>query len=67
MDHTKLGVMVLEKCGYLSREEGGDKMEYFGFFKGMGYGKCHEDFDSYKKIKNDLNKSDILEYLKQVD
>ena len=25
-------------------------MTYFGFFKGMKYGKCEEDFDDYKKI-----------------
>lgn len=26
-------------------------MTYFGFFKGMKYGKCEEDFDDYKKSK----------------
>ena len=40
---------------------------YFGFFKGMDhYGKCYEDFDAYKKIKNKLPKKDILAYLKQL-
>lgn len=41
-------------------------MEYFGFFKGMNYGKCNDDFDSYKEIKNELKKSDVLAYMKQL-
>ena len=41
-------------------------MAYFGFFSGMNYGKCNDDFDSYKKIKNKLNKSDVLAYLKRL-
>lgn len=39
-------------------------MRYFGFFKGMKYGNCKDDFDSYKDIKNHLNKSDVLNYIK---
>ena len=41
-------------------------MEYFGFFKGMKYGKCEDDFETYKKIKNHLKKEDILKYLKSL-
>lgn len=41
-------------------------MKYFGFFKGMKYGKCEYDFDSYKDIKNHLNKSDVLSYIKEL-
>ena len=41
-------------------------MKYFGFFRGMNYGKCNDDFDSYKKIKNKLKKSDVLAYMKQL-
>ena len=41
-------------------------MKYFGFFKGMNYGKCNDDFDSYKKIKNELKKSDVLVYMKRL-
>ena len=39
-------------------------MKCFGFFKGMNYGKCEEDFETYKELKNQLNKADILKYLK---
>ena len=39
-------------------------MKYFGFFRGMNYGKCNDEFDSYKTIKNGLNKSVVLAYLK---
>ena len=41
-------------------------MKYFGFFNGMKYGKCEDDFDAYKKTKNKLKKTDILEYIKQL-
>lgn len=41
-------------------------MTFFGFFRGMDYGKCHEDFEAYKKIKNQLKKADILLYLKKM-
>ena len=41
-------------------------MTYFGFFKGMKYGKCEEDFDDYKKIKNHISKDKILRYLKSL-
>lgn len=39
-------------------------MKCFGFFKGMKYGKCEEDFALYESQKNQLNKSEILEYMK---
>lgn len=39
-------------------------MKYFGFFKGMKYGRCDDDFEAYKKMKNCLAKVDILHYLK---
>lgn len=38
-------------------------MTYFGFFRGMKYGKCNDDFASYEKIKNQLKKSDVLAYM----
>ena len=41
-------------------------MKYFGFFRGMNYGKCNDDFASYEKIKNKLNKSDVLAYMKRL-
>jgi hypothetical protein len=39
-------------------------MKYFGFFKGMKYGKCEDDFESYETIKNQIDKSEVLAYLK---
>ena len=39
-------------------------MKYFGFFKGMGYGKCEDDFEMYRNFKNKLKRDDILEYIK---
>ena len=41
-------------------------MTYFGFFRGMTYGECTDDFVSYKEIKNKLKKSNVLAYLKQL-
>ena len=41
-------------------------MIYFGFFRGMTYGECTDDFNSYRKIKNKLSKSTILAYLKRL-
>lgn len=39
-------------------------MKYFGFFKGMKYGKCEDDFDAFKAIENQLDKSKVLKYIK---
>lgn len=41
-------------------------MKYFGFFKGMQYGKSNDDFETYKKIENKLNKTEILNYIKSL-
>lgn len=30
----------------------------------MKYGKCEEDFDAYRKIENQLNRTDVLKYIK---
>jgi hypothetical protein len=38
-------------------------MTFFGFFKGMKYGKCEDEFDNYKKIKNHISRDKILKYL----
>ena len=40
-------------------------MTYFGFFDGMGYDGS-EDFNEYKNNKNELSKSIILAYLKEL-
>lgn len=54
------------KCEHSSRAERGNCMTYFGFFSGMKYGKCNDDFDAYEKIENKLNKTKVLAYLKQL-
>ena len=41
-------------------------MMFFGFFRGMNYGKCSDDFASYEKIKNKLSKSAVVAYLKSL-
>lgn len=41
-------------------------MRCFGFFKGMKYGKCEEDFNTYIGIKNKLKKEDILQYIRRL-
>lgn len=41
-------------------------MIYFGFFKGMKYGKCDEDFEDYKEIKNRIGRDKILRYLESL-
>ena len=41
-------------------------MTFFGFFKGMKYGKCEDDFDDYKKIKNHISRDKILKYLESL-
>ena len=41
-------------------------MKYFGFFKGMKYGRCEEEFESYKNIENHLSKEDVLNYIRNL-
>lgn len=41
-------------------------MTYFGFFKGMKYGKCEDDFEDFKKIENKIKKAEILAYIKSL-
>ena len=48
------------------KPKGSENMRYFGFFIGMKYGKCEENFEEYKKISNHLKKEDILKYLKSL-
>ena len=35
----------------------------FGFFKGLPYDNCNEDFDDYKKYKNSIPKAAILSHI----
>lgn len=41
-------------------------MKYFGFFKGMKYGNCEDDFNEYKRIKNTLKTESVLEYMENL-
>lgn len=41
-------------------------MKCFGFFEGMQYGRCEEDFNTYKNTKNHIPKTDILKYIKSL-
>ena len=43
------------------------RMKLFGFFKGMPYGDCNEDFDEYRKFKNTLPRNKIYEHMLLVD
>ena len=56
----------LAKCEHSNRVERGDSEMYFGFFRGMKYGKCEDEFGEYEKIKNDLSKAKVLAYMKQL-
>ena len=39
----------------------------FGFFKSLPYENCDENFDDYKKYKNSIPKSAILDYISSLD
>lgn len=39
----------------------------FGFFKGLPYENCYENFDDYKKYKNSIPKNAILAYISSLD
>lgn len=39
----------------------------FGFFKGLPYENCDEDFDEYKSYKNNIPKAAILAYISSLD
>ena len=41
-------------------------MKYFGFFKGMNYGNCKDDFEDFKKFRNEIPKTEILKYIKNL-
>ena len=44
-------------------------MEYkdFGFFKGLPYKRCNENFEDYKKLHNSISKEEVLKHLETVD
>lgn len=39
----------------------------FGYFKGLPYEDSFEDFDDYRKFKNTIQKSRIIEHIKSLD
>ena len=42
-------------------------MKAFGYFKGMPYSISHEDFDEYRKLKNSIAKSKIIEHMESLE
>ena len=42
-------------------------MKLFGWFKGLPYGDCEEDFDDYRKFKNTIPKEKVIEHIESGD
>lgn len=42
-------------------------MILFGYFKGMPYESAVEDFEEYKKFKNQLSKEKIIEHIESLE
>ena len=40
---------------------------HFGFFKGLPYKDCNENFEDYKQYKNRIPKKEILSYIESLD
>ena len=41
-----------------------NNMLFFGWFKGLPYEDCDEDFETFKTYKNSIPKEKIVEYIK---
>ena len=39
----------------------------FGWFKGLPYGDCEENFDNYRKLKNTIPKEKVIEHIESDD
>lgn len=39
----------------------------FGFFTGLPYNQCNENFEDYKKLKNTISKAKVIEYLHSLE
>ena len=39
----------------------------FGYFKGLPYGDCEENFDDYRKFKNTIPKEKVIEHIESDD
>ena len=42
-------------------------MKAFGYFKGLPYGNCEENFDDYRKFKNTIPKEKVIEHMESDD
>lgn len=42
-------------------------MKDFGYFKGMPYEDSNEDFEEYRKLKNNIPKSKIIEHMESLE
>lgn len=42
-------------------------MKAFGYFKSMPYKRSNEDFEEYKKLKNGIPKSKIIEHMESLE
>ena len=38
-------------------------MKDFGYFKGLPYEDCTEDFDAYRALKNSISKESVIEHI----
>lgn len=39
----------------------------FGYFKGLPYERCNEEFDKYKDFKNDISKDAVIAHIETLD
>ena len=39
----------------------------FGFFKGLPHSDCNESFDSYRGLKNDIDKYAVIKHISSLD
>lgn len=42
-------------------------MKLFGYFKGLPYGDCDEDFEEYRRYKNALPRNKIYEHMDSLE
>ncbi len=42
------------------------EMRFFGWFKGMRYSDCTDDFDEYRLLKNTIPKSSVIAHIKSL-
>lgn len=42
-------------------------MMLFGYFKGLPYDVCNENFSDYLKLKNSVRKEDVVQHIKHLE